>query len=84
MLLSFLAQLSSFCNRVDIKYEEKEVQEERGRVQVAVYRIKCIDMFLYPSLEMSVVVYNPELKNLVSRYISKLQVKVSEQKKKEK
>jgi len=84
LIMSFLAQLSSFCNKVDVKYEEKEIQEERGKVPVAVYKVKCIDMFLYPSLEMQITVYNPELKNLISRYISKLQVKASEQKKKEK
>jgi hypothetical protein len=81
LFLSMLAQLSSICQKFDVKYEERDATIENKTVKVAVYQVRCIDMFLYPSLEASIVVYNPELKNTIARYISKLQVKAVEQKK---
>ena len=72
-MLGVLASLSSVCKKVDVKYEEKE--------NASIYSVKCIDMFMYPSLEATITVYNPELKNVISKIISKMQVRSNAKKK---
>jgi hypothetical protein len=82
LFLSMLAQLSSICQKFDVKYEEKDVTIENKAIRVSMYNVICRDMFLYPSFEATITVYNPELKNTITKLFTKIQVKAFEQKKK--
>jgi len=83
LFLSMLTQLSSICQKIDVRYEEKDTIIENKTVKASIYNVMCRDMFLYPSFEAKIVVYNPELKNIVTKLFTKMQVKILEQKKKE-
>jgi len=82
LFLSMLSQLSSICQKFDVKYDEKDIVIENKTAKVSIYNVMCRDMFLYPSFEATIVIYNPELKNLVAKLFTKMQVKAFEQKKK--
>ena len=82
LFLSMLSQLSSICQKFDVKYDEKDIVIENKAIKVSIYNVMCRDMFLYPSFEATIVIYNPELKNLIAKLFTKMQVKTFEQKKK--